>query len=411
MNAICLITDRLHAGYLGAYGNTWMETPALDRLAGQSFVFDQALIDTPLLEPQCRSYWQGWHALCPPAQDRATLPAVLRRAGVTTALVTDEPLVRRHPLAADFDEIVEIDPPGEIHLAGEGEFHQTHLARCFAQLVDWLGAARGPFLLWCHLAGLGTTWDAPMDFRLRYREESDPEPGDSARVPELMLGERSDPDELLCHVQAYAGQVSLWDACLAALLEALDDTPAGAETLLALGSARGFPLGEHRRVGPCDAALYGELVQVPLLLRFPGGLGAAARSQALVEPGDLWATLLDCWQLPGAAACPSAQSLMPIVRGERDALRDRICIAGGQTERAIRTPAWHLRTGRSTANPSPELFVKPDDRWEANDVSNRCQEVVECLHLALEQCEQAIRVGLASDLPPLSDVLVNGLEQ
>ena len=49
MNAICLVFDRLHAGYLGAYGNSWIETPAFDRLASQSFLFDRALIDSPEL--------------------------------------------------------------------------------------------------------------------------------------------------------------------------------------------------------------------------------------------------------------------------------------------------------------------------------------------------------------------------
>jgi arylsulfatase A-like enzyme len=50
MNAVCMIIDRLHAGYVGAYGNAWIETPALDRLASRSVVFDRALIDSPQLE-------------------------------------------------------------------------------------------------------------------------------------------------------------------------------------------------------------------------------------------------------------------------------------------------------------------------------------------------------------------------
>ena len=34
-------------------------------------------------------------------------------------------------------------------------------------------------------------------------------------------------------------------------------------------SPRGFPLGEHWRVGPCDDALFGELVHVPWMMQFP----------------------------------------------------------------------------------------------------------------------------------------------
>ena len=32
----------------------------------------------------------------------------------------------------------------------------------------------------------------------------------------------------------------------------------------AVTSPRGFPLGEHRRIGECDQALYGELLHVPV---------------------------------------------------------------------------------------------------------------------------------------------------
>ena len=62
-NVVVLIVDRLHAGFVGAYGNTWIQTPNLDRLAGDSFLFDRAMIDSPRLESLYRSDWEGRHAL------------------------------------------------------------------------------------------------------------------------------------------------------------------------------------------------------------------------------------------------------------------------------------------------------------------------------------------------------------
>jgi len=405
MNAICLVVDRLHIGHLGAYGNSWIDTPAMDRLASQAFLFDQMLIDSPRLESLYRSYWQGWHALCPrqPPGGRPSLAALLRGAGINTTLLSDERLVAKHPAAVDFDELIEIDPPWQPE--GAEEIEQTHLAKCFVHVIDWLQSARKPFLLWCHLAGLGTVWDAPLEFRRSYWEQGDPQPPNSAEVPEVMLREDHDPDELLGIAQAYAGQVSLLDTCLGALLEFLDDSPAGRETMLALTSPRGFPLGEHRRVGPCDGALYGELVHVPLILRFPDLSAATARTQALVEPADLWATLLDCYGVSGVPPSPTGGSLMPIVGQQAAALRDRLCITGDGYQRAIRTPAWYLCTAAE-----PELFAKPDDCWEVNDVAHRCQEVVECLRDVLAQYEQTLQSGRVLDLPPLSEVLLSGLE-
>lgn len=399
MNAICLVIDRLHAGYLGAYGNGWIETPAFDRLAAESFLFDQMLIDTPQLQPLYRSYWQGSHALAG-ADDRLTLPAALRASGVHTALLSDEDAVYRHPLATDFNEIIAFEPPRQAQVAPEGAAEQTHLARCFAQIIEWMQSAPRPYLLWCHLAALGLTWDAPLEFRQLYSEPDGPEPRPSADVPDLLLPEDGNPDEAVAFAQAYAGQVSLLDACLGGLCKILR----AQETLLVVTSSRGFPLAEHRRFGPCDEAIYGELVHVPLVVRFPDGLGASARSQALVEPADLMPTLLDYWQIANTPPA-SAASLLPIIRGDAVALRDRLVVAGRGTERGLRTPAWYLR-----AVEDPELYVKPDDHWEANNVAIRCQEVVQCLQDTLLQTEQALRTGRTSDLPPLTDVLVEGLE-
>src|SRR6185369_13990364 len=41
MNAIVLLFDRMPLSFLGLYGNSWIATPNLDRLASQSTVFEQ----------------------------------------------------------------------------------------------------------------------------------------------------------------------------------------------------------------------------------------------------------------------------------------------------------------------------------------------------------------------------------
>ncbi|MCC6127536.1 MAG: sulfatase-like hydrolase/transferase [Pirellulales bacterium] len=405
MNTICLVLDRLHSGYLGPYGNTWVQTPAFNRLACESFTFDQMSIDAPDLERLYRSYWHGWHALCPhePPPERRSLIAALRESGVTAALMSDERRVLEHPLAVDFDEFIAIDPPWQPQVAADIE--QTHLANCFAELIDWLPSAREPFFLWCHLASLGTAWDAPLNFREIYRDEDDPELPASAEVPDRFLPENFDPDELLGVSQSYAGQISLLDGCLDALLEELDSIPAGKETLLVVTSPRGFPLGEHRRIGPCDRALYGELLHVPLFVRFPDRAHAAARTQSLVEPADLWASLWQYLKIGELPHSPTALSWLPIAGQDPSASRhDRLCMAGEKGERAIRTTAWFLR-----AAGEGELYVKPDDRFEVNNVANRCLEIVENLQEARVQYEQTLHSGSLGDLPPLEEVLLHGL--
>ena len=248
---------------------------------------------------------------------------------------------------------------------------------------------------------MGGPWDAPLKFRNQYADEDDPRPPDFTGVPDLLMPEKYDPDELLGITHAYAGQVTLLDLCLGALLDQLEQSDLEASTLLTLVSARGFPLGEHRRIGSCDEALFNETVQVPWLMRFPDGLGKLARSQALVQPADLPGTLLDWLGLDRSRlGTLDAASLLGIVRGDLETVRDRAWTVSA-CEQALRTPAWLLRQPVAGA---VELFAKPSDRWEVNEVANRLPDIVTGLQAAL--VETGERAGAAISLPPLAESLV-----
>ncbi|MGQ9575253.1 MAG: sulfatase family protein [Thermoguttaceae bacterium] len=401
MNAICLAVDGLHVGYLGAYGNCWIKTPALDRLALEGFVFDQFLIDSPDLGTLYRSYWQMTHALAGPRSPGMPphLGRLLAAQGVSAVLMTDEPALAANLLAAGFEPVIRLPAPQQTAVADRPD--KTHLFGSFAHLVQWLASAREPFCVWCHLSGLAAPWDGPMDLRRAYMEPGDPEPPQTAEVPNRILPADYDPDELLGICQAYAGQVTLLDRCVGALMELVDREGLGSQTLLAVFGVRGFPLGEHRRVGLCDEPLYSELVHVPLILRFPGGLGAAGRSQALVQPADLGATLADFWGIPLERTPGDGRTLLPLVREEIETARDRACIVGRSPDRAIATPVWYLRVAERE-----ELFLRPDDRWQVNDVADRCPEVVELLRAAFDHYSQALQSGQISQIPPLDDLVL-----
>ncbi len=410
MNAICLVLDRLHVGYLGPLGNTWIDTPCFNRLAAEGFVFDQAWIDSPALGDLCRAGWSGLHPRQPALEASRPLPALLAERGIRSALITDEPAVARHPLAGTFGSCWELEAPTPC--APARQMDQTHLARCFAWLVECLDRLPEPFLAWCHLRALEAPWDAPQTFRQSYRQEGDPAPLDTAEVPCRTLPQDFDPDELLPITQAYAGQVTLLDQCLGGLLEWLAGGRPGPETLLVVISARGIPLGEHRRVGPGLDTLHAEVTHVPLFLRLPGAAEAAGRSGALVRPADVAATLLEFFGVRDVPLCSSAHSLLALVRGEVEGFRDRHLIVadaadGGPADtpsargqRALITPAWYYYLADR-----PELYVLPDDFWQANDVADRCPEIIALLEDALQQCEAALAAG-QTELPPLDPQLL-----
>ncbi len=103
--AVVVVLDGLGAGWLGPYGNTWIETPSFNLLASQSCLMEQAIIETPQLERMYDSIWSGQHAAHPePLTDsRWGLLSRLAQAGRSSLLVTDEPACAEHPLADGFD--------------------------------------------------------------------------------------------------------------------------------------------------------------------------------------------------------------------------------------------------------------------------------------------------------------------
>lgn len=389
---------------IGAYGNSWIHTSQLDHLASESFLFDQALIASPRLDRLYGDYWFGSHAADAEGQvdGGASFPRLLQAAGMHTALITDEPEVATLRLAADFAERILVESPP--HDQAAEDVLETQLARLFGTATDWLASAPQPFCLWLHARGMTAAWDAPLELRKQYAEDEDPEPPRFSAVPNRRLSEAYDPDELLGITHAYAGQISLLDLCVGALLDHLQQGTLAATTQLTFLSARGFPLGEHRRVGPCDDALYNETVQIPWLMQFPDGLGKLARSQALVQPADLPGTLLDWLEIDrGTLGSGHAISLLKIVRGDVESIRDHVFLVSHH-DQAIRTPAWLLRQPASGA---VELYSKPSDRWEVNEVANLCPQIVESLQAALAELARA---GPTSRLPPLSEDLVKEVD-
>jgi hypothetical protein len=81
----------------------------------------------------------------------------------------------------------------------------------------------------------------------------------------------------------------------------------------------------------------------------------------------------------------------------------RCAIAVAGEECAIRTPIWYLR---SAPPEPPMLFAKPDDRWEVNEVANRCADVVAELATTLDSFRAQANSTCLPCLPQLSDELV-----
>jgi hypothetical protein len=426
---ICLVVDALSASYLGPYGNTWIRTPAFNRLAAESLVLDRMLIESASFNDAYASMWTGAAPWSPRSgAGPSAIAAVCRNANIPTAVLTDEPDLVAHPMVRAFDEVVQFPSPAPSTPATDWE--ATALAQFFAASLAWLEDHSHCRLVWLHTGALGRVWDAPLDLRELYADEDDPRPAEIIEPPGGVIAADADPDELLSLRHAYAGQVTVLDHCLRSLFSALDKSTLGDSLLFALLGLRGYPLGEHGTIGLSDAPLFSELTHCPCFIRIGSGAGAnqgGLRSCALAQPRDLHRTICEWLKLPDPpdprAGRPQpapnqvittpltpAYSLLRLLENSNEWPRLLSMAQSPIGDVALVTPVWYFRSLALDSNRTPvaQIFAKPDDYFEANEVSARCHDEVAEFQDVLTQIQTSRALDALSIA--LSHRLVYGVE-
>lgn len=397
VNVLVIVVDGLRASALGAYGNTTYPTPALDRLAAESLLLDWCFAPSPDLPDIYRALWQPEG--CAQSPSTTSLARIFVDAGYATTLVTDDNSLNAYSAASDFDEIVQVANSLDAGSASEraNDASKTDLSRLFSATTDQVSEVRHdkPRLVWLHARGMYGPWDAPPALQQSLLDEDDASLSKSIAPPDTITNSADDPDTAFRYACAYAAQVMVLDECFGNLLDAIDATD-GNEWLIALLGARGFPLGEHGRIGGVDLRTHAEQLHVPWLVRFPDKLGHLARVDVLTSHSDLLPTLVESID-PDRGINRSAflgASILPFASFAQTTWRGAT-ISSSANARSIRTASWCLReavanassdAASAEATSTAELYVRPDDRWEANDVAKLCPEVVEELRVKLSAC-------------------------
>jgi len=403
-NAIVVVIDRLGSGFLGPYGNTWIETPAMNQLASESVLFEHVIADSNDLTLLYRSYWSGVHAMCHRDRPECSLAKLIERGGLQAILLTDDESLPRHPLAEDFGEHVLLAKSARSRLAASIE--ETRFAQLTLAAIEWLADANESGLLWLHAQGMNGPWDAPAELAERFRDEDDPAAYSDIDPPRFKLERDHDPDDILRIMHAYAAQVSVIDTCIESLLDAIGQHPLADETLVIVTSPRGYPLGEHGRIGAGEGDLFGETLNVPLLIRHPDRESACMRLDSLAQPTDLYATLAAWFGVSADAGSSTGHDLLELSKNEQAWSRGA-AFSVGNGERVVRTPAWLLHVD---SDGGKSLYAKPDDHWETNEVADRCGEVPDELAALIDEFAELVNQDKLVNLRPLSRELVDGIE-
>lgn len=145
------------------------------------------------------------------------------------------------------------------------------------------------------------------------------------------------PQALKRHLRDYYAVTTALDYQIGRLLATLDDLKLREKTIIVFSSDHGLALGSHGLMGKQN--LYEHSMKAPLIFAGPGI--PQGKSDSLVYLHDIYPTVCE---LAGAPIPPGidGRSLVPIIRGTEQQVRDSVFLAYRDVQRAVRRGPWKL---------------------------------------------------------------------
>ena len=296
-NVLLITLDTLRADHLPMYGYQNVKTPNLDRLASNSFVFEDAISQAPLTLPSHSSMMTGRLPIGHGVRDNAgffldhgetTLAEEMKGLGYATgAFVSAFVLDSRWRLDQGFDlyydnfniaQFQDVNPGDIQRKAEETEIEASH----------WLDANKDQkFFAWVHYY----------------------DPHDPYEPPEPYFSEYSN--------KPYDGEIAYIDEYVGKLLNKLNELEISDKTIVLIAADHGESLGEHSEATHA-MFVYNTTQHVPFLIHVPGSAGT--RVKGIVRLIDLMPTVLE---LVGVKVPTSVQgkSLYSMMKGKEDLRR------------------------------------------------------------------------------------------
>ncbi|MGH9460809.1 MAG: sulfatase-like hydrolase/transferase, partial [Vicinamibacteria bacterium] len=345
-----------------------IETPNIDRLAGEGVLFENANTVVPLTLPAHSSILTGTFPMYHGVRDnggyyldaeQTTLAETLKENGYATgAFVAAFVLDSRWGLNQGFDRYFD-----DFDLAKYETVSLDSVQRrgdeVLAEALDWMDSVRqGPFFSWIHFYDAHTPYEPPEPYLSRY---DGPPFG------------------------RYDGEVAYVDSLMGELMSWLEQKGIADSTAVVLLGDHGESLGEHREAAH-GFFIYDATTHVPFILKVPSGDFGGRRVAAQVRVVDVMPTLLEL--LGVAIPVPvQGESLMRLITGE---VNDLGLMAYSESLYPRNHYGWSelksLRDGtlHYIAAPRPELFELADDPKQQNNLAPQRARTVSELQEALD---------------------------
>ncbi|MBI3693551.1 MAG: sulfatase [Acidobacteria bacterium] len=392
LNLILICVDTWGANYVGAYGNTWIKTPNVDRLAAKSALFVDAYPETlptiptrrvlytgrrifptqQIVQPDDQVRIRGWHQLF--AED-ITFAEMLRKASYTTALISDlyhtfKPNKNFHRgfdcwrwIRGQEQDRWESGPKSKIDVAafqhptqkGPGPFQyllnrldwkkeEDWLApRVFTDAMRWLdrnATEAKPFYLHIESFSPHEYWD-PFDAYYRLYMKSNYK-GPRLIQPPLTTKDMSEVE--VEHARAlYFGLVTMVDTWVGKFLNKVESLGLMKNTMVVFLADHGTMMGEQGHLHKLETRLRHQVTRVPLMIYDPRKNYDGRKIRGYVQHPDVVPSLLEMLGLKPPKRV-TGESFVPMLAGARTTgLRDTV-ITGWGIHASVRTPEWNYIT-------------------------------------------------------------------
>lgn len=389
VNVLLIGVDTLRPDHLGCYGYHRDTSPNIDRLAETGVLFEHVVSQCPWTLPSfatiMTSLYPAQHGagidMARMGEDFPTLAGILAERGYKTGAVVNVSV-----LAPDFGvdrgfEHYDSTEPGEKRIAGE----------VTREALAWIRENRDkPFFMFVHYFDPHFSYSPPApydtlfnpDYRGRVGRRFDDEVYD--RIRESLFDETDSRMKAdWRHIEAlYDGEIAYTDRAVGELLTGLSEMGLEEKTLVVFVSDHGEEFFEHKGYGH-GHTLYGEVINVPMVISMPDVLPGGRRIKPQVRLVDVVPTVLDILGIQIQAEFEGA-SLMPLACGYGEVAARPAALfppevafseglrRGGERKGVTAHPwklIYHMPTG------SEALFNLAEDPGETEDVIERYRDV------------------------------------
>ena len=313
------LIDACRPDHLGLYGYSRPTSQNLDRFAEDAVVFENAYANASFTRSSVATLFTGLYPeshkvrilMNRLSEHLLTVPVYLKAKGYRTSLFTATGNVSENAgFARGVDD----------YFPYIGEWGKGEARKLPPNFEGWL-AREGPLFGYVHFMEPHLPVVPPPPFLDMFSA-----PKDRAFVHGVLeeFQRKVDalrpfgPEEVKAVVDNYDSAIAYIDGEVGKLLKSLKDRGAYDESLIIILSDHGESLYEREFWGH-GAKVYEETTRVPLLVKFPAGMGLKGRVKGVVELAGTLPTLLDLF---GQSAGLDGKSWLPVVaaRDQDDAM-------------------------------------------------------------------------------------------